>query len=93
MQMAKGQMAKGQRLVPIFKFWDWRNLFSLYYYSPPSYEPPRFIVKKSWRESQRGHRKAWTPYHESKKKTTRFDGPTQTHIHSLATHTHTLIAS
>jgi len=32
------------------------------------------------RERERGHRKARTPYHESKKKTTRFDGPTHQHI-------------
>jgi hypothetical protein len=40
------------------------------------------MVKKLEKESRRGHRKAWTPYHESKKKTTRFDGPTHTHIHT-----------
>lgn len=38
---------------------------------------------KRLREDHRGHRKAWTPYHESKKKTTRLDGPTHTHIHKL----------
>ena len=36
--------------------------------------------QKLWkRESQRGHRKAWIPYHESKKNKSRFDGPTHTH--------------
>lgn len=37
-------------------------------------------------ESQRGHRKAWTPYHESKKKTTDLTCQ-HTHIHTPHAHT------
>lgn len=76
------RILKKQR-VCIFKFWDWKNLLSF----PP---PSRFMVKKLEKESRRGHRKAWTPYHESKKKTTRFDRPTHTHIHIPHTRTRTL---
>ena len=75
--------------VPIFKFWDWRNFFSFSSLHRPLCSLYREKVKN---ESQRGHRKAWTPYHESKKKTTDLTGQ-HTHIHTPHAHTIFLILS
>ena len=52
----------------------------------PSLSAYSLYREKVKNESQRGHRKAWTPYHESKKKTTDLTGQ-HTHIHTPHAHT------